>query len=68
MSAERLTAGYGKIAVVRDLDLEVREGEILALLGPNGAGKTTTMLTMSGELPALGGEVCWAGRPTKAPL
>jgi ABC-type branched-subunit amino acid transport system ATPase component len=68
MSAERLTCGYGKIAVVRDLDLEVREGEILALLGPNGAGKTTTMLTMSGELPPLSGSVCWAGKPTRAPL
>jgi ABC-type branched-subunit amino acid transport system ATPase component len=68
MGAHRLTAGYGKIAVVRDLDLEVREGEILALLGPNGAGKTTTMLTMSGELPALGGEVQWEGRPTTEPF
>jgi ABC-type branched-subunit amino acid transport system ATPase component len=68
MSADSLTCGYGKIAVVRDLDLQVRAGEILTLLGPNGAGKTTTMLTMSGELPALGGTVTWEGQPTRAPL
>jgi branched-chain amino acid transport system ATP-binding protein len=68
MSANGLTAGYGKTQIVRDLDLEVHAGEILTLLGPNGAGKTTTMLTMSGELPALGGEVRWQGQPTKAPM
>ena len=68
MSADELTAGYGKSAVVRDLDLEVRAGEVLALLGPNGAGKTTTMLTLSGELSPLGGRVRWQGQVTKAPL
>jgi ABC-type branched-subunit amino acid transport system ATPase component len=68
LAAEKLDAGYGRTAIVRELDLEVLPGEIFALLGPNGAGKTTTMLTLSGELPALGGTVVWQGRPTKAPL
>ena len=52
-----LRAGYGTTCVVRDLDLHVDAGEVVALLGPNGAGKTTTLLTASGLLPALGGEV-----------
>jgi branched-chain amino acid transport system ATP-binding protein len=52
-----LHAGYGKATVVRDLDLHVDEGEIVALLGPNGAGKTTTLLTISGFLAPLGGRI-----------
>lgn len=63
-----LSAGYGSLAAVRNLDLEVRAGEIVALLGPNGAGKTTTLLTLAGELRALAGEIRWRGKPTTAPL
>jgi len=42
LRAEHLSGGYGKVACVRDLNLEVRPGEVVVLLGPNGAGKTTT--------------------------
>ncbi|WP_239308332.1 ABC transporter ATP-binding protein [Frankia sp. Cj3] len=63
-----LSAGYGSLAVVRDLDIHVEPGEVVALLGPNGAGKTTTLLTLCGELPVLGGEVRVSGQVTKAPL
>src|SRR4029077_14354899 len=63
-----LTAGYGAIAVVRDVDLRVEPGEVVALIGPNGAGKTTTLLTLAGELPAISGEVVFSGAATKAPL
>jgi branched-chain amino acid transport system ATP-binding protein len=63
-----LTAGYGPVAVVRDLDLRVEPGEVVALIGPNGAGKTTTLLTIAGELPAISGDVVFLGVPTKAPL
>ena len=63
-----LRAGYGATAIVRNLDLEVHEGEVVALLGPNGAGKSTTILTLAGELPALGGEVYLHGQKTTAPL
>ena len=57
LKAERLAAGYGKVSIVRDVNLEVFAGEVVALLGPNGAGKTTTLLAMAGELPALEGSV-----------
>jgi branched-chain amino acid transport system ATP-binding protein len=54
---EGLVAGYGEVSIVREVDLEVNKGEVVALLGPNGAGKTTTILTMAGELAPLGGVV-----------
>jgi branched-chain amino acid transport system ATP-binding protein len=63
-----LAAGYGAVAVVRDLDLYVDPGEVVALIGPNGAGKTTTLLTLAGELPAISGDVVFGGVATKAPL
>ena len=46
-----LTAGYAGVPVVRNLDLGVEPGEVVALLGPNGAGKTTTLLTLAGVVP-----------------
>ena len=57
LAARSLSCGYGHSVVVRDLDLEVREGEVVALLGANGAGKTTTLLTLAGVLPTLAGDV-----------
>jgi branched-chain amino acid transport system ATP-binding protein len=68
LEAAGLRAGYGNVEIVRDLDLHVDAGEVVALLGPNGAGKTTTISTLSGELRALGGEVRFLGAPTEAPL
>jgi branched-chain amino acid transport system ATP-binding protein len=58
-----LDAGYDGVAVVHALDLSVEPGEVVALLGANGAGKTTTLLTVSGLLPSLGGEVLLDGEP-----
>ncbi|GAC1341362.1 MAG: ABC transporter ATP-binding protein [Myxococcales bacterium] len=47
----------GAILVLRDLTLEVKEGQIVALLGPNGAGKSTTLKAISGLLASEGGAV-----------
>ncbi len=49
-----LSAGYGKIGVLRGIDLTVGAGEVVALLGPNGAGKTTLLRAVSGLLPWSG--------------
>ncbi|QIZ38018.1 ABC transporter ATP-binding protein [Saccharopolyspora sp. ASAGF58] len=68
LRADRLSAGYGQATVVRDLDLEVGAGEIVALLGRNGAGKTTTLLTLAGAIPPLGGSVTYLGRPLSGAL
>jgi len=56
-----ITAGYGRTTVLRDVDLEVAQGEVLALLGPNGAGKTTLLRVASGLLRADAGTVAIAG-------
>ncbi len=61
ISIEGLHTGYGGIPVVRDLDLHVGPGEVVALLGPNGAGKTTTLLTISGLLQPIEGTVTVLG-------
>jgi ABC-type branched-subunit amino acid transport system ATPase component len=68
LQAVGLEAGYGKIAVVRELDLELRAGEVLALFGSNGAGKTTTVRTLAGLLSAMDGEVRLGGQAVKSPL
>ena len=68
LATRGLSAGYAGQPVVHDVDMEVAAGEVVCLLGPNGAGKTTTLLTLSGELPAIKGEVLLDGAPTKAPL
>jgi len=64
LEARGLYAGYGALPAVRDLNLVVYPGEIVALMGPDGAGKTTTLLTLGGALPALGGQVIWKGAAT----
>jgi branched-chain amino acid transport system ATP-binding protein len=68
IEAKGLSAGYGKMAVVRDIDVRVDAGEVVALIGPNGAGKTTTLLTLAGELAPLEGEVHFLGTPTRSPM
>ncbi|MEC7924301.1 MAG: ABC transporter ATP-binding protein [Actinomycetota bacterium] len=59
-----LSSGYGGVAVIRDVNLHVESGEVVALLGPNGAGKTTTLLTTSGLLKPLEGTVEVLGSAT----
>jgi branched-chain amino acid transport system ATP-binding protein len=56
-----LSSGYGKIGVLRGIDLRVGAGEAVALLGPNGAGKTTLLRAISGLLPRAGG-IRFAGK------
>ncbi len=63
-----LTSDYGRIRALHGIDLEVREGEILALVGANGAGKTTLLRTLSGVQRASQGEVRFRERDiTRAP-
>src|ERR1700746_3527563 len=56
-----LSSGYGKIGVLRGIDLKVGTGEVVALLGPNGAGKTTLLRAVWGLLP-WSGSVRFGGR------
>jgi len=54
--------GYGKVQVLWDVSIEVREAEIVALVGSNGAGKTTLLNTITGLLPVRSGSVEFLGR------
>ena len=65
LEARGLRTGYGRLPVVFNVDLEVREGEIVALLGANGAGKTTTLRALSGMLPLMAGDVVLDGTSLK---
>ena|SRR5215469_1192333 len=60
-SAERVTAGYGGVPVVREASLQVGLGEVVLIMGPNGAGKSTFVKTVTGELPLLGGTMTLDG-------
>jgi branched-chain amino acid transport system ATP-binding protein len=57
LALEGLTAGYDQAAVIRDVDLTVAAGEVVALLGANGAGKTTTLRAVSGLVKPMAGRI-----------
>jgi branched-chain amino acid transport system ATP-binding protein len=61
LEVRRLSAGYGKRAVVFDVDLTLRAGEIRVLLGHNGAGKTTLVRSVFGLLRPSAGTVLYRG-------
>ena len=56
-----LKSGYGRVEVLRGVDLVVRPGEIVALLGSNGAGKSTLNNTVCGLVPTWAGRVVFDG-------
>ncbi|WP_158744464.1 ABC transporter ATP-binding protein [Acidisphaera sp. L21] len=66
LQIDGVAAGYGNKAVLSDLTLALRPGEVLALLGHNGAGKTTALRTIAGLLPARRGTVTLAGTRVEA--
>ncbi|TQS72256.1 ABC transporter ATP-binding protein [Rhodobacteraceae bacterium] len=55
-----LNSGYGRVPVLRDLQMQIGAGECVGVLGRNGMGKTTLLRAIMGELPA------WSGRVTKS--
>ena len=54
---EDLTAGYGDIAIIKDINFEVQEGEVFIILGGSGCGKSTLLKHMIGLLPPVSGKV-----------
>lgn len=53
---------FGVVEVLRDIELEIHAGQVLALLGDNGAGKSTLVKVISGVAPADRGSIEWEGR------
>ncbi|MGH9082190.1 MAG: ABC transporter ATP-binding protein [Acidimicrobiales bacterium] len=62
LALENVSAGYGQADVVREIDLDVHSGEVVALFGPNGAGKTTTLRVISGLIEPSRGMIRFKGR------
>ncbi len=60
-----LNACYGESHVLHDVNLAVREGEVVALLGRNGSGRTTTLKTIMGLLEPKSGVIEFGGRPIR---
>ncbi len=56
-----LHAAYGRIEVLRGVDLRVPRGAVVALLGPNGAGKSTLLKVVSGQMEPTSGDIHLAG-------
>ena len=54
---------YGNIQALKDISIEIKEGEIVALIGANGAGKTTTLMSICGITPPRHGEIIFDGDP-----
>jgi branched-chain amino acid transport system ATP-binding protein len=55
-----VSAGYGDVQVLHDVDITVKAGEIVCLIGSNGAGKTTLLRTLSGMAKAVAGDITFA--------
>ena len=68
LKVEKLNVYYGESHILRDVDLEVRPGQVVCLMGRNGVGKTTLLKTVTGLLPARSGRVLLGEREvTKVP-
>lgn len=62
LEIRNITVGYGGIQAVRDLSVDVAEGEMVCLIGANGAGKTTTLKAISGLLVPASGTIHFDGQ------
>lgn len=66
LRVEGLSAGYRDLTVLRDVSLEVKDGEFVGLVGANAAGKTTFAKSITGLLRPSAGTVSWDGQPITA--
>jgi len=62
LKLKNIQAFYGNIKALKDISMEVKEGEIITLIGANGAGKSTTLMTICGIVPARQGEIVFEGQ------
>src|SRR3954467_9832673 len=66
LRVENVASSYGRIAVLRDVSLDVAKGEMVALIGSNGAGKTTLLRAISGVQPIGSGAIRFDGKSINA--
>jgi len=62
LRVQSLTAGYGKITVIRGISIHVRPGEVVALIGSNGAGKTSLLKSITGLITPKSGKILFDER------
>lgn len=63
LEVSNLSVKYGQIHALRDVNLTVPAGKIVAVIGANGAGKSTLLMTLAGLLQPAGGTIVYEGRP-----
>lgn len=61
LEARNLKKSFGNLAVLSDITLEVKEGELRSIIGPNGAGKTTLFNVITGRIPLDSGQIRFRG-------
>jgi branched-chain amino acid transport system ATP-binding protein len=61
LELELIRSGYGKVEIIRDVSVGVKEGSIVSIIGANGAGKTTLLKTISGVVSNTGGDIIFEG-------
>jgi branched-chain amino acid transport system ATP-binding protein len=57
LDVQKVTSGYNRVPVIRDVSMQVGLGEIVLVMGPNGAGKSTLVKTITGQLGLLSGQI-----------
>ena len=62
LEAHHLKKSFGNLAVLTNINLEVREGELKSIIGPNGAGKTTLFNVITGRIPLDSGQIFFRGK------
>lgn len=60
---EKISAGYGKKTVIRDISISIPKGKVTTLIGPNGSGKSTVLKTIIGSVPLTAGTILADGVP-----
>ena len=63
LELKNLQTFYGNIQALKDVSIEISEGEIITLIGANGAGKTTTLMSICGIVPPRSGDILFMGKP-----
>lgn len=62
LEVNNLVSGYGKTQIVKNITINIKEGEFITILGANGAGKTTLLMTISGIIKPIAGDIKFMGK------
>jgi branched-chain amino acid transport system ATP-binding protein len=66
LKLQNVESGYGNKLAIKNVSLEINEGEIITLIGANGAGKSTTLMTICGVVPCRAGSITFQGQQIQA--